>query len=144
MGKLANALYEREKMNEIRLATLADIQWLAAVAKRETEALGFLPNVQIKQAIELGFLKVHEESRSFVLFRLRKDGVTTVGTICVPLFSRGKGIGRMLIGSLPKPIQLKCPAFLPSNEFYKALGFKFVKFEQNSKRPVNVWRLEDE
>ncbi len=131
-------------MNEVRDATLEDTAWIAAVAKRDAEALGFLPNVVIKQAIEAGFLKVHEESRSFILYRLRKDGVTTIGTICVPLFSRGKGIGRMLIESLPRPIHLKCPAFLPSNEFYRAMGFKHQGFEQEKKRPVNIWLLEDE
>lgn len=127
---------------DVRKATVADLNRIDLLARQETEALGFLPRVVIQQAIENEWMHFHEETGAFVLFRLKKNGETTLQYICVPWKHRGKGIGKLLVNSLPRPIVLKCPAFLASNEFYRGLGFIRVKFEQKTKRPVNLWRLD--
>ncbi len=128
----------------VTVATIDDVKWIAEVAKKNTKELGFLPNVVIAEAINRNGVHVHKPSWSFVIFRTRKDGVTTVSVICVPKFNRGQGAGRLLIESVPKPIQLKCPAFLPSNEFYRRLGFKHQGSEKTPQHVVNLWRLDDE
>lgn len=128
----------------VRLAEQTDLDRIEQLAKRNTQELGFLPRVVIADAIEKNNILIEENTGAFILYRIKQDGTTTVQYVCVPKMCRGKGIGKSLIWCLPLPIILKCPAFLPSNDFYRAMGFKHCGFEQNGKRPVNVWRLEDE
>ena len=53
-----------------------------------------------------------------------------------------QGIGKKLISFLNKPIQLKVTQDNPANEFYKKIGFKFVKSVSGKKRDLNLYRLD--
>lgn len=128
----------------IRNATLLDIPRLAWVAKCHLQELGFIPKVQLIDALEKSELIVEDETFAFCKFHLRDDGWKTIYSIVVPMKYRGKGIGKLLIKHLGVPLRAKCPAELPSNSFYVGLGFRLASRERSPKRILNVWEKEGE
>lgn len=82
-------------------------------------------------------------------FHHRRDNLVTINEILVLPDMRGKGLGRALIAEVmakcPEAIALtaKCPVDLPSNDFWRHLGFKVVGLEYSSTgRGINLWRLD--
>lgn len=74
-------------------------------------------------------------------FHLRRDGWVTVREILVLPPFRGRGLGKRLVwqaGLKARGVRARCPADLPSNGFWSALGFRLVG-TLPGKRPVNVW-----
>lgn len=125
----------------LRLATLEDIDTIKALADQHREELGFIRRPALEEAAERGWLLFHPDTGSFCNFRLRQDGITVIYEICTPVAARGGGVGRALVESLPRPIELKCPIDNASNEFYAHLGFRLIQTIQGKKRDLNVWRL---
>lgn len=72
-------------------------------------------------------------------YHLRKDGVATIREVLVLRECRGRGIGRELVERVRRrhpaaTLRARCPAELPSNGFWRRLGFSLV-----SSGAVNVW-----
>lgn len=134
-------------MKKIRFATEDDIEIISKIANKNTKELGFVMKVALKESILRNFLKVCEYNDKivgFVNFRKRKDGITIIYELCVLKEFRGKGLGKMLIDSLPTPIILKCPVDNLSNKFYSKIGFNLIEVQNGRKRKLNVWLKKDE
>lgn len=77
----------------------------------------------------------------------QRKGQVTIREIIVEHGDQGQGRGREMIERLkqvPGATNLfaKCPIDLPSNEFYRTLGFTLEGQETTpSKRILNLWRL---
>lgn len=109
----------------------------------EMDALGYISPGQLRDAIQSGEIMCHPATGAFCRFRRRKkDGVTVIYEIAVPMEVRGRGIARRMIDLLPRPIELKCPVDNESNGFYQHLGFEFGGTVPGKKRDLNIWRME--
>lgn len=81
-------------------------------------------------------------------WHLRRDGQLTIREIIVANGRQRQGIGTMMLSRLGNVadadnIFAKCPADLPSNEWYEAMGFSLEgREETRSGRIVNKWRLQ--
>jgi len=79
----------------------------------------------------------------FCHWHLRRDGQLTIREI----ISTRPGAGSEMLAILrttpgATAIQAKCPAHLPSNEWYRKRGFELVGAETTrTGRKVNTWRL---
>jgi hypothetical protein len=76
-------------------------------------------------------------------WHLRRDGTITIYEI----LSQRPGVGQEMLARLQaagaSAITAKCPADLPSNEWYARRGFQRAAVETTrSGRTLNVWRLE--
>lgn len=77
-------------------------------------------------------------------WHLRRDGQLTIREI----ISTELGAGRRMLAILCSTpgatcIVAKCPAHLPSNDWYRRRGFALAATETTrSGKPINVWRLE--
>ena len=82
------------------------------------------------------------------LYHHCKDGRLTIYIILVLDEQQGRGIGTKILEHLKKIkgvnyIFARCPADLPSNEWYKAKGFYLCRTDTlPSKRKINSWRLD--
>lgn len=80
-------------------------------------------------------------------WHLRRNGQITIREILVERGQQGKGQGRAMIARLkavPGATSLfaNCPADLPSNEFYRRMGFVLESQKPTPKgRAMNQWRL---
>lgn len=83
-------------------------------------------------------------------FHVRRDGQLTIREIIVQKGHQGHGIGRAMIQKLEvlaldagaTSLFAKCPANLPANGWYAALGFTLEGTETTaSGRRLNLWRL---
>lgn len=76
-------------------------------------------------------------------FHKRKDGAVTIREIIVLPDARRCGIGRGMVKKATgdaSRVVAKCPSDLPSNEFWKHLGFINERIEiTRSGRSINVW-----
>jgi len=73
-------------------------------------------------------------------YHLRKDGAVTIREIIVLPASRGKGIGRALVGAVLRQcpgavVRARCPADYPANGFWERMGFQ----KQPTTGGVNLW-----
>jgi len=80
-------------------------------------------------------------------WHLRRDGQITIYEILVLPDERNNGIGSMMLNMLKRvpsaiSIYAKCPRDLPSNSWYKRMGFVLEGTETTkSGRVLNLWRL---
>lgn len=80
-------------------------------------------------------------------WHLRRDGQLTIREIIVTAGRQRQGIGRSMIDTLAATpgatsIFAKCPATLPANDWYAALGFAPEGTETTlSGKTLNLWRL---
>lgn len=133
----------------VRPATPDDISAVKRIADGNKTALGFVMRPALVEAQARGELLVAEEGGAVVGFvnyrtltRVR-PGWRTVYEICVCRDARGKGHGAALLDAVPRPVRLKCPVDLPSNEFYRRYGLLNVWTEdRDSKRSLNVWQTQ--
>lgn len=80
---------------------------------------------------------------AFVHFRKRLDGMRVVEEIAVAPGARRNGVGRFLLQSIGRPIELKTDAQnLASNAFYQALGFDLIETTaaERGSRLLNLYR----
>ena len=133
----------------IRPARPDDIDAIKAIADRNKRELGFVMRSALVEAQARGELLVAEEGGAVVGFvnyrtltRVR-PGWRTVYEICVDEAARGQGYGTALLDAVPRPVRLKCPVDLPSNEFYRRYGLLNVWTEQrDGKRDLNIWQTQ--
>ncbi len=132
----------------LRAATTADLEIIYPHRGRIEKELGnaFLRKVVLAKQIADGGMLVHPETGAFITTTARKkDTTTVVHEVWVPAWARGKGIGAALIArvkTMGRPIELKCPVDLPSNDFYRLQGAELVRVDESSTgKKLNVWRL---
>jgi GNAT superfamily N-acetyltransferase len=84
-------------------------------------------------------------------YHVRRDGQLTIREIIVQRDHQGQGVGRLLLNLLKKKARAagatslfaKCPAELPANGWYAAMGFALDGTETTrSGRTLNLWRLQ--
>lgn len=140
-----------ERVKMIRKATLEDLDKIKELADSEVNAVGFTLRPALVESIHKNsvFVAVNDNDIiGYVAHRKKRDLTITLSTIVVCKKERGNSIGKQLIQTLideaitldMKYILLKCPVELPSNNFYKALGFKLVRTDPGKKRQLNVWQ----
>lgn len=82
-------------------------------------------------------------------YHLRRDGVLTIREILVLPAQQGKGIGRAILAQLrqvpgARVIRAKCPAALPANFWYLAMGFTLAYTDRTrAGGRLYVWELEN-
>lgn len=137
----------------VRPAKEKDIDSIKALFDRHRRELGFVLRPSLIKAVELGEVLVAIRERKIVgavHYHHRRDGQTTLYHIAVDPLYRSQRVGRALITRLQKLcsqrgmtcILLKCPAELPSNTFYKRVGFEYRDREKGKHRELNVWVAE--
>lgn len=76
-------------------------------------------------------------------YHLRRDGLLTIKLLIVLPLHRRNGVGRSIVNNLltrARGVVARCPADLPSNAFWGAVGFRNVGTERaRSGRVINVW-----
>lgn len=129
---------------KIRQAVLEDVDVIAKTASKYSKELGWVRKTELQVAIGLKELLFEEKSKSYCLYHKKRNGITVIYSIAVPLEYNGKGIAKKFIQMLDQPITLKCPVGNKSNEFYKHMGFTLLGV-QKPKRPngrdLNIWTL---
>lgn len=119
------------------------------ISTKFSKELGFVNLAALQESESKGCLELVGDNydTGFVHFHHRKDKQTTIYSLAVlPEFQRC-GWGRLLfyrvlcsaIEQGQNKILLKCPQDLPSNNFYKRLGFSLSQVEEGKKRKLNVW-----
>lgn len=135
----------------VRPASLDDIDAIKAVADANRPSLGFVMRPALHEAQARGELLVAADGGvvvGFVNYRTLtrvRLGWHTVYEVCVAEDARGRGCGRALLDAVPRPVRLKCPVDLPSNEFYRRCGLINVWTEQDrgdGKRDLNIWQTQ--
>ena len=78
-------------------------------------------------------------------FHRRRDRQVTIREVIVLPNRRGNGVGRRMVEQAGKGatrVVARCPADLPSNGFWRHLGFALAKVEQTKTgRSINVWEM---
>ncbi len=87
----------------------------------------------------------------FVRYHKRRDTAATIYEIAVAADCRKRGVGRKLLAYVVEEcrrvdariLQLTCPAELPSNGFYRSVGFERVsaRSRPGKHRPLIEWRM---
>ncbi|MCS7266388.1 MAG: GNAT family N-acetyltransferase, partial [Armatimonadetes bacterium] len=133
-------------------ATFEDLDAAKRVADKHRHELGFIVRKTFEDAIKENRLLVvteNDEVVGFTHFRLRKDGVAIIYDIAVLPSHRRRGYGRQMVNRVLELAKrdgchcliLRCPQDLPSNEFYRHIGFELAGVERGKKRPLNIWRI---
>jgi ribosomal protein S18 acetylase RimI-like enzyme len=95
--------------------------------------------VALLEGRPVGFTRFHHTRRRY----------TTLQEIATLPSARRQGVGRALVGALEgesrragsRLIRLSCPADLPANAFYRALGFRPGQSRPGKARPLFEWQL---
>lgn len=118
-----------------------DIQHLTRFYNQE---LGFVSLPEIQSGIErrqCNVLILDNNLAGYVLYRTRKDHISTIYSIAIhPEYSE-RGWGAKLLRSVPAPLRLKVPVDSLANGFYYQLGMNYEGTEQGAKRALNLWSL---
>lgn len=135
----------------IRKATLEDLKAIERLSDSEGDAVGWVMRPEIIRYInKLNIFVACDKDTvtGYLDYHYRKDLVAVLCIIVVDKAYRMQGIGKNLIQALideathleMKYILLKCPVDLPSNSFYKALGFELIRTDKGRKRELNVYQ----
>ena len=124
----------------IRIARLEDLDDLKRIADANRKDLGFVIRSALLAGIERNEIHcVHDDCVvGFVHWHLRRDGWSTIYEIATS--TRRQGLGRMLLNSVPRPLQLKCPEGAMANGFYRRMQGTLVATVDGRKRRLNIWQ----
>lgn len=136
----------------VRAAREEEMTAIKALVDAHRRELGFVPLPALREALRRGWLYVAEvEGRilGMIDWWARRDAVVVLYNIVVDPQQRSAGVGRQLVATMiawarerrAGEIQLKCPAELPANDFYRRLGFQLTRREAGRRRPLNCWSL---
>lgn len=124
----------------IRQAAIRDLDAIKKIADANRKEIGFVLRPVLMAGIARG--EVHcafdDGVVGFVHWHMRLDGWCTIYEIATAM--PGKGIGTMLLKSVPKPLQLKCPDKSSANGFYEKNGGNLVATVDGRKRRLNIWQ----
>jgi GNAT superfamily N-acetyltransferase len=118
----------------VRPPQRALIDAVKALADRHRDELGFHTRQAFIDSARRGELLVATEADAvvgFVRFHKRRDGVATLYEIVTAPGRRRRGVARQLVAAVVEEgrlwgarlLRLSCPAELPANAFYQAVGF---------------------
>ncbi|NER39703.1 MAG: GNAT family N-acetyltransferase [Oscillatoria sp. SIO1A7] len=121
------------------------------IADRFKKELDFVMRPTLERAEQPSEIEIagHQKACGFCHFHCRKDGQTTIYSLAVLQEYQKQGWGRLLfykvlcaaIEAGSDRIVLKCPENMPSNNFYKHLGFEMRdRLVRKNKRTLNVWQ----
>ncbi|NBT26911.1 MAG: N-acetyltransferase [Actinobacteria bacterium] len=124
----------------VRLADADDIDGIKKVADANRKDLGFVLRSVLLAGIGRNEVHVIDDGQivGFIHWHMRRDGWVTVYEIGTMM--RGKGLGRMLLRSVPRPVQLKCPEGAEANGFYERMNGTHVATVDGRKRRLNIWQ----
>jgi len=136
----------------IRKATSQDLETIKSLADAHRRELGFVLRPALLRSIKRNEVLVAEDRGKligFAEYHHRKDGQTTLYHIAVTHVYRRQGIGQALVEYILKEAKklgqrfllLKCPADLPANKFYLAIGFNFFGHEVTKNKILNQWKF---
>ncbi len=138
--------FESFKDNMVyRNAKNIDYPDIKRISNQHREYLPFVMRVAIEDSIKRNEVIVCEKDKrviGFIHFHKRRDGYTTIHEVGVDRNFLSIGIGKNLINMIEKPIQLKVTTDNPANDFYKKLGFRFIKEIKGNKRNLNLYILD--
>jgi hypothetical protein len=136
-----------------------DTSWICGLMRLNTDALGFVPQSTVySQYVRHGRYimqtDAHGRNVGYLLHGAAKPGcVLTVAQHCIDNDKRLQGFGRVAFETLLdravqancKSIRLKCAEELPSNEFWRGMGFDVIRVDHpvnRRKRAINVYWLD--
>lgn len=129
----------------IRLATSQDIDAIDKIARQYPKELAFVRRNALQRGVDNKSLHVATSDDNvvgFALFHRRRDGWQTIYDMAVGRSHIRRGIGRLLLYSVPCPIRLKTTQDNErANRFYKNAGMELSGTEQGKKRRLNVYEL---
>ena len=130
---------------EVRLATEEDLKYIVSVAKKDTDAVGFLPKMVYERAIgankrpceKLDICVENGDNVGFC-YSTRKNGVVKVQQLVVQKDARRNLYATALIESAPSfydsYMAIRCAVDLnEANAFWLASGFEPIKVIQGGK-----------
>jgi GNAT superfamily N-acetyltransferase len=125
-----------------------------AIADSHRDELGFHTRQTFVDSIQRGELVVATEGRhvvGFARFHKRRDQLATLYEIATCPDRRRRGVARRLLAAVVEECQnagarllrLSCPAELPANAFYEAIGFLRVspRSRPGKLRPLIEWQM---
>jgi N-acetylglutamate synthase-like GNAT family acetyltransferase len=142
----------------IRRATEDDDRYIISLAKRNTDALGFLPRPALDYYTLQGGVLIGEENADEAGFVVRRK-VLSIDTrcsailqACVQLDARRRALGLALVAQAAADaaaegrsiLQCWCAADLEANDFWRAAGFKAITTRPGGRarsRTHVLWRL---
>lgn len=133
----------------IARANIGDIDAIDAIAypfrNGKNPQLTFTRKDVLRRAVLLRELHVaycENEIVGFVYFHERRDGWVTLHDLAVKESHQGKGIGRMLLYSVPCPFTLSTTQDNErANHFYRQAGMRFVRSYKGTVRMLNEYEM---
>jgi ribosomal protein S18 acetylase RimI-like enzyme len=129
----------------IHRATIDDIPHIEAIARQYPTELAFVRRVALIRGVEhqtLHIATVESVIAGFVLFNNRADGVSVVYDMATHQDYKRRGVGRMLLHSVPAPIRLKTTLDnTPAQAFYESVGMKKIGIHQGRKRELVEYEM---
>lgn len=142
--------------NGTRRATPADITFVRSLAKRHTDAVGFLPTAAVEWYLDAGGVSIAVDNGQPAGYLLCRDALASSTAIrpilqaAVCYDARRRRHGLALVDRLAadaqdagrKVLQLKCREELEANAFWAAAGFTAVGWQDAGRRRagrVLVW-----
>jgi ribosomal protein S18 acetylase RimI-like enzyme len=130
---------------KVELATEADLEWIKPVHNANKNILAEYDGRNTWTALndpkKQNWLIV-VRPYAFARFYVRKDGTKTLFEIAVREDMKRKGIAKLLLDYIGRPVNLKTDADNEeSNAFYRALGFVLLGRKTTAKgKPVNIYQ----
>jgi hypothetical protein len=139
----------------IEVSTPSDLAYIVSLAKKHSDALGFIPRAAMAARIDSGCVKLATENNDPCGFFLTSGMQPTVKIFqaCVQTDARGLNHAKALLADLicrtaaagGRSITLHCRDELESNGFWSACGFKLdslILGGHTRRKIVNQWRLD--
>jgi hypothetical protein len=140
----------------VRVATPRDLRFVLHLARRETDAVGFLPREAVESYLDAGAVAIAMENDAPAGYLLVKDSLSSCpairpilqAAVCYDARRRCHGlelvalVERQALEAGRKIIQLKCREELQANLFWHAAGFQPIATQPAGRRRggrVIVW-----
>jgi GNAT superfamily N-acetyltransferase len=130
------------------------VEAVKGLADRHRDELGFHTRESYIESLRRGELLVATLGRrvaGFVRFHRRRDRAATIYEIATEPRLRRRGVARRLVAAVVaacreadvRMLRLSCPAELPANAFYPAVGFVRVspRSRPGKRRPLLEWQM---
>lgn len=134
------------------LARPSTVSYIVALARKESEAIGFLPRPRLEQYVQNGQVAIAHENGNLCGFLVWGNGfpILRIYQACIQYDARGMAHGAQMVGRLERAatargysaIQLRCANDLPANSFWRALDYDLVSTINGGatrRRTLNVW-----
>ena len=137
-------------MKKIQISKYEDIDYIAKIASKNSQTLGFVRKTKLIISIQKQQVHVIKEDSvvvGYIHFHVRKDDIITIYELCIDEPFRNKGLGRLLVESVvsigkdinSSLIKLKCISNTDACDFYEHIGFEHIRTEQGKKNQINIY-----